>query len=92
MAEHSKTAGHYVVQLHQSTAIGSMFFAQVKPHASKTLADQISILYRYSTFHEHYFPYRSLGAADYSLRYHSGEGKVTISFEAIGATNNYYKI
>lgn len=80
------------MQLEQTEDNGNMFFARVDPHESKTSGDQnISITYRYSTFHEHYFPYRCIGANDYSIRYHSSQGTIQITLQAVSATR-YYRL
>lgn len=84
IAEHSKTAGHYVIRLDPTDKDSNMFFAQTQVRNRSRMQDATYIL-SYSFFEPSRYPYSALGASNTNIHYEFGKQSVTFTVNAVEA-------
>jgi hypothetical protein len=82
LAEHAKTAGHYVVRLDPSETNSSMYFARVQVKNVRYVPNA-TFLFRYCAFDPKRFVYSALGADDYHIEYNYKKNKISFRMKTV---------
>jgi hypothetical protein len=88
MAEHSKTAGHYVIRFDSTDNDSMMVYARVKAKAVPNFPDATYML-TYSFFEPNKYPYTALGAEDTSIYYDYSKKYVTFKVKTIEPNDQF---
>ena len=90
IAEHSKTAGHYVVRLDSADVPYSMMFSRVAVKNTRTNPNA-TFLFRYSFFKGDQYPYAALGPDTSHIAYQFADDKIHFTVDHIKA-NSFYNV
>lgn len=88
IAEHSKTAGHYVVKLDSADVPYSMMFSRIKVKNTR-YSPNATFLFRYSFFKPEQYPYSYIGPSTTHIGYKFLTDKVQFTVDHIKASSVY---
>jgi hypothetical protein len=82
IAEHSKTAGHYVIRLDPTEKDSNVFFARIKAKNTSSTPDA-TYIFTYNFFEQDKYPFSIIGQDNTDIRYDFGKKSVTFTVKAI---------